>query len=397
MKHSEVLEIKKRFTKTACSASRLTGCYVTGADKQIKTYIDELFLNLDEEELFKYLEIMKKSLSGTLGKNLLNLSFVKEEQADYADEGDTVPSLKPSAQQSLLGLRDSELKNQDMLEAFYQQVIENYDYAGNYLILLVYDAYDIPVKTLDNIKTGEFEDVYNYYICAICPVNLSKPGLSYHEDENRIANRNRDWVVEAPDIAFLYPAFNDRNTDIHNLLYYVKDTSETHEEFIENVIGCAAKTPSDKQKAVFREMVSDVLNDVQEYDTFEVVKSINDQLYEMAEPLEDETEPEPVMLNKEKVKDIFRKSGIKEEHLDIVEEKFDAALGSQAEVEAANLAEMKKLEVKTDAICINVKQDSTDLIEIRIVDGRKYMMIPMDVDIEVNGIVRRIREEFEEE
>lgn len=383
MNHAEVLEIKKRFTKTACSANRITGCYVTGADKQIKTYIDETFLNLGEEEQFKYLEIMKKCLSGTLGKNLLNLSFTKEAQ------------ISSGIQQNLLALRDSALKNPDMLEAFYRKVIETYDYAGNYLLLLVYDAYDVPVRTQDNIRLDESEEVYQYFLCAICPVNLSKPGLSYHEEENRIANRSRDWVVDAPDTAFLYPAFNDRSTDIHNLLYYVKDTDELHTTFIDNVLGCTEKIPSDRQKKVFREMVSEVLNETQEYDTFEIVKSINDQLTELAEPMADEPEPEPVILDKEKVKELFRNSGIREEHLPIVEEKYDTALGSAGEVEAGNLAETKKFEVKTDAVQIQVKQDNSDLIEIRVLDGRKYMLIPMDVDIEVNGIVRRIYAEKE--
>lgn len=380
MNHSEVLEIRKRFTKTAVSAHRVTGCYVTGDDKQIRTYVDEMFLNLEEEEQFKYMELMKKSLSGTMGKNLLNLSFTNEAE------------LEGGVQRSLIALRDSELKNQEMLDSFYLQVIENYDFAGNYLILLVYDAYDVPVKTEDNIKLGDSEEVYAYVLCMICPVNLSKPGLSYHEEENRIANRTRDWVVEMPETAFLFPAFNDRSTDLHNLLYYVKDTDELHEELISGVLGCGEKLPSDKQKKAFKEIVTEVLNEVPEYDTFEIVKAMNDTLTEMTEDLLVE---EPVMLNKDGVKELFLKSGLKEEHLEVVEEKFTEAVGAEAELEAESLTDKKKFEVKTNDVHIQVKPENSDLIEVRILDGRKCLVIPMDVDVEVNGIVRRIREEFD--
>ena len=266
------------------------GSYVTGADKQIRTYVDETFLNLEDEEQYKYLEIMKKCLSGTLEKNLLNLSCTNEAE------------LEGGVWQGLMAVRESKLKEPAILEAFYSHIIENYNFSGNYLILLVCDAYDVPVKTNDNIKLGDSEEVDQYVLCAICPVNLSKPGLSYHDNENRIANRNRDWVVDAPDTAFLFPAFNDRSTDVHNLLYYVKDTSELHEELIEKVLGCSEKLPSDRQKKVFREIVSEVLNDAPEYDTFEVVTAINDRLTELAE---DEEDAEPVLLGKDEVRKLF--------------------------------------------------------------------------------------------
>ena len=206
MYNSDVLEIRKRFKKEKSTIGRITGCYVTGADKKIQTYIDADFVDLEEAEQFKYIEILKKGLSGVLGKNLLNLSFAQEEEGN-------------GAQQALLALRNSELKNADMLEAFYQQVIDTYYCPGNYLILLIHDIYDVMTKTNDKMSLDESEEVYSYILCCICPVNLSKPGLSYHEEENKIANRNRDWVVDMPDAAFLYPAFNQRSADVNEVLY----------------------------------------------------------------------------------------------------------------------------------------------------------------------------------
>lgn len=64
--------------------------------------------------------------------------------------------------------------------------------------------------------------VYEFILCSICPVKLDKPGLCYNVSHNTIENRVQDWVVGAPENGFLFPAFTDRNTDIHNLLYFTK-------------------------------------------------------------------------------------------------------------------------------------------------------------------------------
>jgi len=378
MNSAEISEIKKRFTKTKVSTSKVVGCYVTGAEREIRTYIDDSFLNLAEEEMFKYLEIMRKTMSGTLGKNLLTLPFALDSE------------LEGGVQRSLMALRDSELKSPEMLEAFYKHVIDNYDYAGNYLIILFYDAYDVPVKTEDNIKIDESVETYKYILCSICPVELSKPGLSYHEDENKIANRERDWVVESPVNGFLFPAFTDRSADIHNLLYYVKDTDEMHGELIEAVLGCTEKTPTDKQKETFQEIVTSVINEVPEYDTFEIVKNLNDTLTEIVEEAE-----EPVLLDKEDIKKIFKDSGLKEEHLETVTEVVEEYLGEKGELEAQGIVEKRQIKLKSGDMSIQVKPESADLIEVRVIDGRKCLVIPMDADIEVNGVMRRIREEMD--
>ena len=189
MNKKDILEIKRRFKKEACTFTRMCGCYVD-ADHNKITKIGETFLNLEDEEFYKYLEIAKKVLSGTIGR-----------------------------QQFLMGLRESKLKNDDLMDTFYDMIIDSYDYVGNYLILIFHDAYDVMTKTSDNDKLDESEEVYEYLLCAICPVNLTKPGLGYREDENRIGPRIRDWVVGAPDTGFVFPAFTDRSTDIHSVMF----------------------------------------------------------------------------------------------------------------------------------------------------------------------------------
>ena len=187
MINSEVLEIRKQFKHENCAITKFSGCYVDG-EKEIKTSFIESFLCMPEEETFKYFEIFKKTLSGTIGKNLINMEFPMETES----AGGT--------QEFLLKLRDSELKDEALVDEFYNKIIQTYEYAGNYLILLMYAAYDVPGKTNDKLFMDDAsEEVYRYILCSICPVKLSKPGLSYHEETNQIHKRIQDWVVGAPE------------------------------------------------------------------------------------------------------------------------------------------------------------------------------------------------------
>ena len=192
----EISELKRLFTPSNCAISRICGCYVDG-EKDKKTRIKEAFLSLPEEDMFKYFEIFRKCLSGSFGKNLLNLDF----PLDSEKEGGT--------QEFLLQLRNSQLKDDELLNTFYDRIIETYEYTGNYLILVIHGIYDIPGKTSDGLDMDDAsEEVYNHILCCVCPVELSKPGLSYHELDNTFGNRVRDWVVGMPDLGFLFPAFN---------------------------------------------------------------------------------------------------------------------------------------------------------------------------------------------
>ena len=205
MNKKEILELKRRMTKTNCTFTRMCGCYVN-AEKEIVLTFNENFLNLSEDELHKYLEIATKTLSGTRGNNLLELTFPKEQE----EAG--------GKQQFLMGLKESKLKNDELSQTFYQLVIDNYDYAGNYLIILFHDVYDVMAKTSDNRTLDESEEVYEYLLGAVCPVTLSKAALGYIETENRIGPRMRDWVVGVPDAGFVFPAFTGRSTDIHSVM-----------------------------------------------------------------------------------------------------------------------------------------------------------------------------------
>ena len=207
MNKKEINEIRKQFTPNNCTITRMCGCYVDG-EKNKKTELKEAFLSLPEEEICKYFDIFRKTLSGTVGKNLLNMEF----PLDSEFTGGT--------QEFLMRLRDSKLTDEDLLEQFYDKIITSYDYGENFLILLIHAAYDIPGRASDNMEMFDASDeVYDYILCSICPVDLCKPGLSYNVQDNRFQDRIRDWIVGLPNLGFLFPAFNDRSTDIHSVLY----------------------------------------------------------------------------------------------------------------------------------------------------------------------------------
>lgn len=375
----EISELKKLLTQNNCSITRICGCYVDG-EKNKKTELKQAFLALPEEEMFKYFEILRKVLSGTLGKNLLTLEFPLTTE-EYG-----------GTQEFLLRLRNSKLKDDELLEAFYDKIIETYEYVGNYLILLVHDVYDVPVKTSDGMEMDDASDeVYEYLLACICPVTLSKPGLSYDAAENNFHNRIRDWVVNLPETGFLFPAFNDRSADIHATLYYSKDSEDLKENFVEQLLGCPLPLSAGGQKETFQALIEETLGETCE---MEVVKNIHDKLTEMAEEHKDE--PEPLVLDKNEVKTLFANSGVSNDKLEEFDRHYDETAGEKTSLLVSNVMNTRTFEVKTPDVVVKVKPERTDLVETKVINGRECLVIALDGNVQVNGItVRRGVEEDE--
>lgn len=380
MTKQEISEIKKLLTPKNCSITRICGCYVDG-EKNKKTELKQAFLALPEEEMFKYFEILRKNLSGTLGKNLLTLEFPLKSE----EEG--------GAQEFLLRLRDSKLKDDALLEEYYDRIIANYEYVGNYLILIVHDVYDVPGRTSDGIDMEDASDeIYEYILTCICPVELSKPGLSYNAVENTFQNRVRDWVVSLPETGFLFPAFTDRSTDLHSALYYSKDPEELNAGFVGELLGCPLPLSAGDQKETFQALIEETLG---EDCGIELVKNIHDRLTEMAE--EHKEEPEPLVLDKNEVKTILADSGVSNEKLDEFDRHYDETAGEATSLLASNVMNTRTFEVKTPDIVIKVSPDRTDLIETRNINGQECLVIRLDGGVMVNGITVRPGADSEDE
>ena len=369
MTKKEISEIKKLYNKDGGCITRICGCYVGGEKEKITTF-REAFYSLQEEDTYKYYEIFKKTLSGTLGRNLINLEFPLEQEY----EGGT--------QEFLLRLRNSELKDDALLDAFYERVIQDYYCVGNYLILLIHTAYDVPGVTSDGIDMEDASDeVFSYLLCSICPVNLSKPGLSYHPESNLFQNCNRDWLVDMPQIGFLFPAFNDRSTDIHSTLYYTKNADELHEEFVDSILGAVPPIPVSSQKEMFQALIEETLGEKREYET---IMSIQENVQEKIEESKDN--PEPLTLGRKDVEQIFAESGVQEEQLRQFDAVYDKVLPEETPLVAANVVNPRRFEVKTPNITVQVKPEYTHLLETKVVDGRNCLVIAIEDRVAVNGI-----------
>lgn len=379
MNKKEVLEIRKQYKPEDCSITRICGCYVDG-NKEIIAQSKDAFLSLPDEEIFKYLTIFKQTLSGTIGKNLLNMEFPLEQE------------MPGGTQEFLLKLRNSKLQDDTLIDAFYKQVIEHYNYGENYYIILIHVAYDIPGKSTDGSEMFDASDeVFEYVLCSICPVHLSKEGLCYNPEKNQIENRIRDWLIEAPVKGFLFPAFNDRSTDLHNLLYYSKKPEDLQPEFIENVLGCTFPMSAGSQKDTFQTIVMNTLGEECEY---EVIRNIHDNLNDILE--EAKEAPEPPVLTKPEVKRLLSMSGATEEKLETFDANFDTAAGEHAEFLVTNIAETRKFNVQTPNVSVKVNSDRTDLIRTEMIDGKQCLVIEINDQVEVNGVpVRTIS--FKEE
>ena len=438
MRKKDILELKRRLKKDYCTFTKLCGCYVSG-EKHIISTFRETFLNLEEEEYFKYLEIAKKVMSGTLGNNILELNFPLGED------------LKNEKQYFLLELKSSQLKNDDLLEEFYRTIIDNYSYTGNFLILLYHDAYDVITKTKDDLKLDESEEVYEYILCAICPVSLSAPGLSYFDDDNKIKARIRDWVVEAPASGFIYPAFINRSSDVNAVMYYTKNPKDPHPELMEDALGCYSRQTAAIQKQAFQEIVKESFADEEKAEKIfiEIQDNLNAMVEEHNSTYEDVESAEPITLSEKEIQNLLLESGVPEEVTSKIErsygELFEGDLPmaeSLIDARALKLSEQRKKEkylekqveilqykleqVKQEAavdnedqdteeenlneieqdnieieeandieaenttqydVVLQVKPEKISQIKTEIIDGHKCIVIPIDEDEQatVNG------------
>lgn len=401
MNKKEVTEIKRRIKAESWTCSVMTGCYVDAQKEKVLTF-RESPASMEDEELHKYTDIANKALSGKIGNNLMELQFPQEAEEDGG------------IQKSLLALRDNGLKSDEMLESFYDTVIKNYDFTGNYLILLYHDVYDVPLKTSDNMKLDDSEEVYDYIICVLVPVALSKPGLGYNKDENRITALTRNWVVGVPDTAFTFPCFTDRSQDIHSILLYTKNTKEPHKEFWQNALMCEPKYTASEKKEVFTNIISestdtsikkpeDLVLDIQE--------SINDFIEERAP---EHTDDDPLMLESRDIKPILKDNGFSEEDAENVSKKFNEVFSNEppkAEDLIDNKA-IKQIEERADKkalqnrvvdltnkleeagaldendneidVILRISPEKADQVTRAYVNGRSCVVIPVDDNEEIN-------------
>lgn len=375
MNEREVGEIRRRFKPERNSFSHIRGCYVNELGHIVSQFDQSLaMMSQDETELF--LSVLRKTLSGGLGKNLMDIEFETKEVA-YGEN-----------HRLLMDLRNSGLKDNAAVQTFFEKVaaavkIED----SSYLILLVHDTYDVPYRTKGGDKQDDAGDqVYSYILCSICPIVETKPALSYYMRENEFHNRQMNQLVSAPEMGFLFPAFDDRATNLYNALAYTRDPADSHQEFIDVVFGAEAPMPATAQKENFRTVLGEAL---EEECSLEVVQAVHDQLRDMIAVHKENKEKAPLKLSRGAAAGVLRSCGVSPEKAENFGQKFSQTFGEETSISARNL-EVKQTELKTPDVVIHVNPDRGDLIKTKVIDGRKYILICADDGVEVNGVEIKI-------
>ena len=401
MTGKDAIELRKRLKKD-CSITRIAGCYVDSNKEQVLTF-SEPFVAVEESEGLKYLEIAKKTLSGSIGNNILELDFESEQE----QEG--------GIQKLLYDVKESGLKDAELLQKLYTRIIENYRYPDNYLILLFHDRYDVMKKTSDGQTLDESEEVFEYIIGAVCPVVLSKPGLGYLPGEQRIGTVARERVVDVPQIGFLFPAFDDRSADIHKIDYYVKDVKDGEADFAEEVLGCISRQTAFQQRSTFAGIVKSAYkNDSDKFD--EMIMEIQDSFNSRVEEKKNQGELEaekPIVLDEAIMNEVLEENNVdKDVALDIikgVQEEFVSetpTVNNLVDSRAIKAYAPKKrekellkevIELKNQIeqpdydVAIRIAPDKADLVKAELVETELYLMIPMEgtEQVSVNGIAKK--------
>lgn len=371
MNEKEVAEIRRRFRPEKSNINFIRGCYVNDKREIVSEFRQSLALT-PQEESEKILAVLKRTLSGALGKNLIDIEFATQQVVDSEEHG------------LLMELRNSSLNNEEAIQAIFQRVVQSLSLEGHYVILLAHDTYDVPYRSKDGDEQGEASsEVFSYFLCSVCPVKMTKPALSYYVNENMFHNRKEDWIVSAPELGFLFPAFEDRSANIYSALYYTRDTAENHPEFVDAVFKTEIPMPAAEQKETFQAVLGDTLAEDCSYD---VVQTLHEQLCGMIEEHKANKEAEPLVVSKNTVKRVLESCGVSEDRVAAFDEKYDTAFGENVGISPRNIVDSKQFEVCTPDVTIRVNPERGDLVETRVIDGVKYILIRADEGVEVNGV-----------
>ncbi len=370
MNDKELREVRKRFRPDQNNISHIRGCFVN-EKKEIVTEFKESLALCPQEETESLLAIMKKTLSGSLGTNLIDLKF-RTEQVRESDE-----------HALLMALKRSELSDDDAVHELFFRIKENVTLGGNYVILLAFDKYDYFEYGKDGKKNEDSFGVYNFFVCSICPIKHMKSAVSFHAYDNTFHTLSSDSLIGAPELGFIFPAFEDRQENIYGSLYYTHDITKNHTDFVKRIFDLGLPMPAAVQKETFDECLSETMSGGC---NFELLCSVQEQISEMIEEHKEEKSAEPLRVSKNEIKNTLKYCGIEEEKLEEFDKLYDEQFGEKTEVAPQNIVDVKKLEVKMPDVTIKVNPKRRDLVSTQIINGAKYILIKADENVSVNGI-----------
>jgi len=375
MNEKETAELRRRIKPGKCAVNYIYGCFVNER-KEIVTSFRQSLGMMDSDDAENLLTTIRKTLSGALGKNLNTVEYTNQQVLD-SDE-----------HRLMMALRSQTPEGENAIKFFFETAASQLAMGNNYLILLIQDSYDIPQYGSDGARRDDSAEVYNYCLCAVCPLKQSKQSLGFFAHENAFRTLAANQLICPPEIGFLFPTFDDRTANIYSILYYTKSTSENHPEFLENVLKLSVPMPADTQKETFNAILEETLTDSC---NLEVAVSVRDSLCEQIAEHKEQKDSEPPVITKNTVTNILERCGVDEDRRNSFGEKFDESFGKNAELSPQNLVSTKELSVSTPDVSIKINSDRSDLVETRVIDGKKYILIRAESSVEVNGMTVKIQ------
>ena len=371
MNEKEIGEIRRRVRRDRSNMTAIYGCYVN-AQKEIISSFRQSVGMMPENEAEKYFGVLKRTLSGTIGKNLIDITFRTAQVANSPEH------------KFLMELRKTALQDDEARMALFQKIIDSVSFEESYLILVGCDSYDVPFKSKDDeIQADASGEVYTYLICAVCPVKQTKPSLRYIAEEKEFHDGGIAQVVCAPELGFLFPAFDNRSTNIYNALFYTHSTKVSNQPFVDALFNIQAPMPAAEQKQSFEALLTTSLDDEC---SLEVVQSVHNQLCQCIDLHKESKATEPLLISKEQVKTALNSCGVSEAHVAKFSIDYDETFGFEAQLHPKNIIDSKRFEIITPDVSIKVNPERSDLIETRVIGGVKYIMICADENVEVNGV-----------
>ena len=378
MNQKEIGEIRRRIRRDRSNMAAIYGCYVN-TQKEIVSEFKLGTGTMPENEAEKYFGTLKRVLTGGIGKNLIDITFKTSQVQDSAEH------------KLLMQLRETQLKDEEIRLTFYKKVMESLNFQDSYLILLGSESYDVPFRSKDDtIQSDGSEEVYTYVICAVCPVKLAKTTLNYNAEDKVFHDGGVKQVVSAPELGFLFPAFDNRATNIYNALYYTHSPKENHEDFVEAIFHTSVPQPAEEQRKSFEALLSRTLEDAC---SFDVVQTVHEQLCQSIELHKESKVAEPLLITKEQVKDSLNLCGVPEKNVAKFSVEYDSVFGADAELHPKNIINNKRFEITTPDVSIRVSPERSDLVQTRVIGGVKYILICADENVEVNGVPIFIEED----
>ena len=371
MNEKEIGEIRRRVRRERSNMTAIYGCFVND-QKEIVTEYRQSTAIMSENEAERYFGLMKRTLSGTVGKNLIDITFRTAQVAGSPEH------------QLLMDLRQCALKDDTLRMQLYKKIIDSLNLDESYLILVGCDSYDVPFKSKDDVTQADNSGtVYTYLLCAVCPVKQTKPNLHYVAENKEFHDGGIAQVAQAPALGFLFPAFDDRAANIYGALFYTRDTAQSYQTLIDAVFNVQAPKPAAEQKKSFEALLTTSLQD---NCSLEVVQNVHDQLRQCIEMHKEAKAVEPLLVSKEQIKTALEECGVPEANVAKFSIDYDEAFGFEAELHPKNIIDKNKFEIKTPDVSIKVSPERSDLIETRVIGGVKYILICADENVEVNGV-----------